>query len=95
MRTEDIKKYYWHLAAPLPPLLLSSSPLLDDAFPQLLIVVNTAQYSVLRSAWSAKYLPDQGQGQLPGQCLHPRRCAGAARHISLGSWSTDDSPGPG
>ena len=61
-----------HIIGSRPPL----SPLLADAFPQLLIVVNTAQCShcsLPRSVWSAKYLPDQGQGQLTGQCLHPRR----------------------
>ena len=74
MRSEDIKNYYWHLGLPLPPPL---PPPLADAFPQLLIVVNTPHSSVLSAKvrQPAKYLADQGQGQLTGQCqcLHPRR----------------------
>ena len=57
LRSEDIKKYYWHLGT-LPPSLLPLPPppsplslsLLAGAFPQMLIVVNTAQYWVLRPA---------------------------------------------
>ena len=44
----------------------------------MLIVANTP-VSPHSPQYQANYLPDQGQGQLTGQCLHPRRylaCAG-------------------